>query len=125
MSDIKRWHDKSPKLAEMMKVLSCLSEKELEKISKYLYQVVNLVWKQKKQEEDNISIGKDKLFGYYKAYQKRRWYDQNPSLSSALNILSTLPTRDVEQIIDGFIIALKESGLYDMYYQKEQQLKNK
>jgi hypothetical protein len=116
--DIKRWYDKSSKLGEMMRVLSCMSEKEVAQVSVYLYQVVKLYRKQKNSMNDNLSIGTDKLFGYYKAYNKRRWYDQDPSLRSAINIISTLPTRDIDEVIDGFIQALKESGRYDIYYKK-------
>ncbi len=125
MDNIKRWYDKSEKLGELMQVLGSMSEKELNQISKYLYRVVNMHWKQLKQQEDSLSIGRNKLFGYYKAYQQqKRWYDQNSSLRSALNTLSTLPTRDVDDIINGFIIAIKESGMYDMYYKKKLQLED-
>lgn len=123
MTEISRWHDKSKKLEELIKILSRLPEEEIDKLAKYLYQVVNIHWKQKKAEEDNLSIGRNKLFGYYKAYQKRRWYDQNPSLRSALNILSTIPAKDADEIIEGFIDALRESGLYDKYYKEDQQAK--
>ncbi len=123
MSEIKRWHDKSQKLADMMRVLNNMSDKELDEIAKYLYQVVNIYRKQRKSQDDGLSIGRDKLFGYYKAYQKRRWYDRNPSLSSAVNILSILPPREVDSIINGFIDALKKSGLYDIYHQKQKQVK--
>lgn len=116
--DIKRWYDKSSKLGEMMRVLGSMSEREISQISVYLFQVVKLYRKQKNTYDDNLSIGKDKLFGYYKAYNKRRWYDQDPSLRSALNIISTLPTRDVDDVIEGFIQALKESGQYDIYNKK-------
>lgn len=121
MNDIKRWYDESQKLEKMIKVLGNLSENDLNKIAKYLYQVVNIHWKQKKALEDEVSIGREKLFGYYKAYQKRRWYDKNPSLSGAINILSTLPVKDVDEIVDGFISALRESGLHGIYYQNLKQ----
>lgn len=116
--DIKRWYDKSSKLGEMMKVLSCMSEKEIAQISVYLYQVVKLYRKQRNAVSDSLSIGRDKLLGYYKAYNKRRWYDKDPSLGSAINIISTLPPKDIDEVVDGFIMALKESGCYDIYYKK-------
>ncbi|HSA06546.1 MAG TPA: hypothetical protein P5556_05160 [Candidatus Gastranaerophilales bacterium] len=119
MSEIQRWYDKSQKLGDMMTVLSYMSEKELNQVAKCLYQVVNIHWKEIKSYEELISIGKDKLFGYYKAYQKRRWYDQNSSLRSALNILSTMKTKDIDDIIDGFMIALKETSMYDLYIAKK------
>ena len=125
MGEIKRWYDQSNKLGDMMTVLESMSEKELGQIAKYLYQVVNIYWKQSKIEKSRdevLSIGKDKLFGYYKAYQKRRWYDKNPSLRSALNIMSTLSTREIDDIIDGFISALKEAGMYHKYHEKEEEL---
>jgi len=119
MAEIKRWYDESPKLEEMMRVLESMSDKELAQIAKYLYQVVNLYKKHRQTYNNDLSIGRDKLFGYYKAYQKRRWYDKNPSLSSAVNTMSTLSIKEIEEIIDGFIQALQESGMYSVYYKKK------
>ena len=122
MSKIKRWYDKSPKLQEMLIVLSNLSDDELDKIAIYLYQVVNLYRKQKKNKDEVVSLGRDKLFNYYKAYQKRRWYDKNSSLSSSLNIMSTLAVKELEEIVDGFLYALKEANMYKIYSSKRKEI---
>lgn len=125
MNDIKRWYDESPKLSEMLDILSNMSPREITQISKYLYQIVNIYQKQKKSDKELLSIGTDKLFSYYKAYNKRRWYDKNPSLSSALNTMSTLEVKEIEEIVDGFLIALKEAGLYSIYSSKKKELTEK
>ncbi len=123
MSEIKRWHDENQKLKEMLDVLEKMPEHELNEITRCFYQVVNIYWRQKKTYEENLSIGREKLFSYYKAYQKRRWYDKTPSLSSALNILSTFSSKEIDMIVEGFISALKEYGLYKIYKQREGQVK--
>ncbi len=122
MDDIKRWYDKSSKLKEMLLVLSDMSEGELDRVAQYLYQVVNIVWKQKKTDKETVSIGLDKLFGYYKAYNKRRWYDKNASLSSAVNLMSTMDEKDLDDIVDGFLFALRDAGLYNIYREKKREL---
>ncbi|OGI00002.1 MAG: hypothetical protein A2Y25_02145 [Candidatus Melainabacteria bacterium GWF2_37_15] len=125
MGKIKRWYDKSSKLSVMMGILSNMNENELNQVSKYLYQVVNIYWKQTKNTEEVISIGLEKLTGYYKAYQRRRWYDKNPSLSSAINKMSTLTEKDLEEIVDGFLFALKEAGVFKVYSNKKKELEEK
>ena len=125
MGKIKRWYDKSSKLSVMMGILSNMNENELNQVSKYLYQVVNIYWKQTKNTEEVISIGLEKLTGYYKAYQRRRWYDKNPSLSSAINKMSTLTEGDLEEIVDGFLFALKEAGVFKVYSNKKKELEEK
>ncbi len=126
MKKIKRWYDKSDKLCELIKVLETMSDEELELVSKYLYQVTNLFRKQRRNYEQNLSIGKDKLFGYYKTYQNpKRWYDRNPSLKSAFNIMSTFSRSELDEIVNGFLFALRESGMYHIYLEKEQQLIDK
>lgn len=126
MSEIKRWYDKSPKLKQLLYVLSNMTDKEVDQVAIYLNQVVHIFWKEKKSNSDEVlSIGVEKLFGYYKAYQKRRWYDRNPSLSSAVNLMSTLPAEDLDDIVDGFLYALREAGLYKFYTNKKQQIVQK
>lgn len=122
MTEIKRWYDESPKLSEFMKVLSSLSEKEVGQIAQYLYQVVNILWKRKKSGQEIISLGNEKLLNYYKAYRKRRWYDKNSSLGSALNIMSTLEVKELEIVVDGFLLALREAGLDRIYSSKLEEL---
>lgn len=122
MDDIKRWYDKSAKLSELMDVLSNLADSDIDKIAQPLYQIVRIYWKQKREKEELVSMGADKLFGYYKAYNKRRWYDRNPSLSSAVNIMSTLSVKDLDEIVDGFLYALRSEGLYSIYSDKKKEM---
>ena len=125
MTENKRWYEKSSKLSEMMVILSNMNDHDLDQVSQYLYQVVNLYWKQNQHTNETISIGLEKLTGYYKAYQKRRWYDKNPSLSSAINKMSTLSVREIDDVVNGFLFALKEAGLYKVYSSKKMELEKK
>lgn len=124
MQELKRWYDKSEKLLQMISVLEKMPEKDLDQISKYLYQVVRLFWKEKKNNEDTLSIGREKLFGYYKSYQNNhRWYDKNSFLKSAFNIMSTFTEKELDDIVEGFMNALKDSGMYKIYQRTEQTTK--
>ena len=125
MTEAKRWYDNSPKLSELMHVMSNMSDKEVDTVATYLYQIVNIYNKQKKFGAQDVSIGLDKLFSYYKGYNKRRWYDKNPSLSSALNTMSTLEVQELEEIVEGFLYALKAHGLYNIYSDKKRELEEK
>ncbi len=125
MNDIQRWYDKSSKMGELMTVMNCLSEKEISQLAQYLYHVVKIYRNQIRDNETLQSIGPEKLFGYYKAYNKRRWYDKNPSLGSAINIMSTLSVRELDDIVDGFLYALKKEGLYNIYSEKKKELEEK
>lgn len=125
MADIQRWYDKSPKLSEMMQVLCNMPEKELSELSACLYQVVCLYRKQRNSSQEFVSLGPEKLFGYYKAYLRRRDYDQNITLMSAINAMSTLEIQEIEEIVDGFLSALREAGLYSLYTLRKKELEEK
>ena len=125
MNDIQRWYDKSSKLGELMTVMNSLSEKETDKLAQYLYHIVKIYRNQIKDNEGLQSIGAEKLFGYYKAYNKRRWYDKKHSLGSALNIMSTLSLQELDDLVDGFLYALGQEGLYNIYSEKKKELKEK
>jgi len=125
MSDIKRWYDESSKLGELMKVLSSMSDNEIDQIAHYLYHIVKIYRREVRKNDTLQSIGAEKLFGYYKAYNKRRWYDKKPSLSSAINIMSTFSVKEMDEIVEGFLFALRKEGLYNIYFEKKRAIAEK
>ena len=52
-------------------------------------------------EEQDISIGIDRVLGLYKISNSRRWYDKVSILSYALKTMSTLPKEDFYNIMEG------------------------
>ncbi len=122
MAEIQRWYDKNPKLKEVFLVLQNVTEKECDQFSTILYQAVDEFKKNNKVGNDLQSVGIEKLDGYYKAYNKRRWYDKNSSLRRAAQLMSIMPSYDVERIIDDFIVFLKMNGLHKIYEHKKTEL---
>ena len=52
-------------------------------------------------EEQDVSIGIDRVLGLYKISNSRRWYDKVSILSYALKTMSTLPKEDFYNIMEG------------------------
>ena len=57
------------------------------------------------------TIGKEKILGYYKSFNRRRWYDKNWTILSIMNLLSTLPQNDFDNVASGTLQMLKELGV--------------
>ena len=57
-------------------------------------------------EEQEVSIGIDRVLGLYKLSNSRRWYDKVSILSYALKTMSTLPKEDFYNIMEGLSISL-------------------
>jgi len=96
--DKKRWYDKDPNMIQLLLLIKTMSEDSKEELAENLIKFINLVRKNRNDIENPLSIGKNKALGLYKAFNKRRWYDKNYSLMSAMNILATLPVEDCKNI---------------------------
>ena len=57
-------------------------------------------------EEQDISIGIDRVLGLYKISNSRRWYDKVSILSYALKTMSTLPKEDFYNIMEGITTSI-------------------
>ena len=103
----KRWYDKDKKMAEVLKIIKTLPPYEQQEFSVSLYQLANMVRKSKTETnmvgDTEFSIGKNKVLGLYKSFNKRRWYDNDLSLASAMNSLSTLPMEECTNIAEGIL----------------------
>ncbi|MFH0702345.1 MAG: hypothetical protein V2B14_02245 [bacterium] len=106
-----RWYDKDSKMTEVLELIKTLPDDAKEQLAATLIQFVNLIRRNKSEvDEDNLSIGKNKTLGLYKAFNKRRWYDKNQALMSAMNILATLSLEDCKKITEGLLLTLDESN---------------
>ena len=52
-------------------------------------------------ENQEVSIGIDRVLGLYKISNSRRWYDKVSILSYAMKTMSTLPKEDFYNIMEG------------------------
>lgn len=103
-----RWYDKDPRMQMVLDVVKDFSPETLSEFSSALMQLTNIVRKNKRMDSSQLSIGKTKVLGLYKAFNKRRWYDQHQVLMNSLNILSTVSDEDFNAIIEGVLQSLNE-----------------
>lgn len=98
-------------MAEFLIILQRLPQHLREDIAVNIINFANIVRKNNHESEIELplSIGKSKVLGLYKSFKKRRrWYDKNLTLMTALNVLATLPQEDFENITQGSLEAIKE-----------------
>ena len=99
----KRWYDDNKDMIMILDVLKNQPDELIDNLAENIMNFSNII-RQNIEEmtvEEPISIGKKRILGYYKSFQRRRWYDNNWTLLSIVNILSTLPENDFENIIQG------------------------
>lgn len=106
-----RWYDSKPKIRKAIEVIEELSRDDQEVLSESIIQLINVIRAEKEDEENTelVSLGKDRTLGLYKAFNKRRLYDKNYALMSAMNILATMSIEDCENIAEGILITLKQN----------------
>lgn len=122
LTSIQRWYDKIPRLREFFLVIKYMNDRETELISTILYQCVNDYRKNIKNQSQLISVGREKVLGYYKAYGKRRWYDQNKTLTNAIKHLSVMENKEIEEILNDFHLSLRNEGFTHLYENKKNEL---
>ena len=98
----RRWYDSNEYTEKALTLLKDLDENRRRALSKDLTTFVKQV-KEMRDEDDeqNISIGIDRVFGLYKISNSRRWYDKVSILSYAMKTMSTLPKEDFYYIMEG------------------------
>jgi hypothetical protein len=83
-------------------LLKNMDENKRRALSKDLTTVVKQIKEMHEEdEEQEISIGIDRVLGLYKISNSRRWYDKVSILSYALKTMSTLPREDFYNIMEG------------------------
>ncbi|MFA6989634.1 MAG: hypothetical protein WC197_06160 [Candidatus Gastranaerophilaceae bacterium] len=106
----RRWYDYNKHMAEFLVILQRLPVHLREDLALNIINFANIVRKNNQESEIElpISIGKNKVLGLYKSFKRRRWYDKNLTLMTALNVLATLPQEDFEKIAEGVLSTVKE-----------------
>ncbi len=115
MKEFQRWYDKIPQAKEVFMVLKNMPENDLDKCSKVLYGVIVEHKNSDRNSSKLSSLGTEKIRAYYKSFQKRRWYDQNPSMFDSARSLSVMDPAQVKSIIRDFMFNLKMKGLSSIY----------
>lgn len=101
MADYKRWYDHDPLLMEVVELLKNFQDDLKEQAEVFL-------------ENIESHVGKEAIDSFYekvKPTNGKRWYDKDPSLSKAVELLRIAPERVQRQAAQNFLAALKKKGV--------------
>ena len=102
MMNNRRWYDSNEHTEKALTLLKDLDENKRRALAKDLTTFVKQVKEMRDDNDENdVSIGIDRVFGLYKISNSRRWYDKVSILSYALKTMSTLPKEDFYNIMEG------------------------
>ena len=108
----RRWYDSNESTQRALDILHDMDENQRRNLSRDLTTVVKQI-KELHNEEDNdeeqdVSLGIDRVLGLYKISNSRRWYDKVSILSYAMKTMSTLPKEDFYNIMEGIAVSTGE-----------------
>ena len=109
MEQKRRWYDKHGTATRAFEVLQKLDSNSKKRLSKDLIEIIRQIKELHKEEENEttISLGIDRVLGLFQqSVNERRWYDTNEELKYALKTMSTLPTEDFLNIMEGLSVSL-------------------
>ena len=102
----RRWYDSNEHTEKSLTILKNMDETQRRSLSKDLTNIVRQIKEMKEEdEEQDVSLGIDRVLGLYKLSNSRRWYDKVSVLSYALKTMSTLPKEDFYNIMEGLTIS--------------------
>jgi len=105
----RRWYDTNEHTQRALELLKDMDEDRRRALSRDLTAVVKQIKDMHVEEEDeeqDVSIGIDRVLGLYKISNSRRWYDKVSILSYAMKTMSTLPKEDFYNIMEGISTSL-------------------
>lgn len=105
----RRWYDANENTQRALELLKDMDEDRRRALSRDLTAVVKQIKDMHIEEEDEeqeVSLGIDRVLGLYKISNSRRWYDKVSILSYAMKTMSTLPKEDFYNIMEGISTSL-------------------
>ena len=98
----RRWYDSNEYTQRALDLLKDMDDQRRRSLSQDLTTVVKQIKEMHEEdEEQEVSLGIDRVLGLYKLSNSRRWYDKVSILSYALKTMSTLPKEDFYNIMEG------------------------
>ena len=100
----RRWYDSNEHTERALSLLKDMYEERRRALSRDLTNVVKQIKEMHEEDDDEnqeVSIGIDRVLGLYKISNSRRWYDKVSILSYAMKTMSTLPKEDFYNIMEG------------------------
>ena len=102
----RRWYDSDENTKRALEILKDMDESQRRALSRDLTTVVKQIKElHEEDEESEVSLGIDRVFGLYKLSNSRRWYDKVSILSYAMKTMSTLPEEDFYNIMEGIAVS--------------------
>ena len=100
----RRWYDSNEHTERALSLLKDMDEERRRALSRDLTNVVKQIKEMHEEDDDEnqeVSIGIDRVLGLYKISNSRRWYDKVSILSYAMKTMSTLPKEDFYNTMEG------------------------
>ncbi len=111
----KRWYDYNKDMVTILELVEGKPQELIDSLAESIFSFTRIVRdsisEQEEEQEIPVTIGKEKILGYYKSFNRRRWYDKNWTILSIMNLLSTLPQNDFDNVARGTLQMLKELGV--------------
>lgn len=104
----RRWYDSDENTQRALNILHDMDENQRRALSRDLTAVVKQIKDLHAEEENDdqeVSLGIDRVLGLYKISNSRRWYDKVSLLSYAMKTMSTLPKEDFYNIMEGIAVS--------------------
>ena len=101
MTGYKRWYDHDPLLMEVMELLKNYKDDLRDQAEIFLAKIES-------------QVGKDAIDSFYekvKHVNGKRWYDQDPVLAKAVELLRVVPENIQRQAAQKFLDSLKDQGI--------------
>lgn len=101
MAEYKRWYDHDPLLMEVMELLRNFQDDLREQAEIFLAKIES-------------QVGKEAIDSFYekvKHINGQRWYDKDPVLAKAVELLRVVPENIQRQAAQNFLNSLKEQGI--------------
>lgn len=105
----RRWYDANEHTERALMLLKDMDEEKRRTLSRDLTTVIKQIKDMHVDEDDEeqeVSLGIDRVLGLYKISNSRRWYDKVSILSYAMKTMSTLPEEDFYNIMEGLSTSL-------------------
>ena len=104
----RRWYDSNENTQRALEILKDMDENQRRALSRDLTTVVKQIkdlHNEEENEEQDVSLGIERVLGLYKISNSRRWYDKVSILSYAMKTMSTLPKEDFYNIMEGIAVS--------------------
>lgn len=105
----KRWYDTHPIANDVFDLFKKMDKISREKLSNDIIAIASQIKTiHKEDDEQNLSIGLERVLGLYKSSNARRWYDKSRELNHAIRTISTLPKEDYLNIMEGISVSFQD-----------------